>query len=312
MAVAIDLLSAQGQVVTPKKAAAWTFVWVSLAMLFAGYLSSRFGTRVGVTWVTAWVIEYALSVDNLFVFIVVFAFFQVAPAAQHKLLYWGILGAFVLRGLLIGLGTALVAQFEWLLYGFGAFLLFTAYKLLFAAEQEENVDPGANPLVRAARRVLPVTSRDHGLLFFAREEGKFVVTRLFIALLVIETTDVLFALDSIPAVMGITKDPFLVFTSNASAILGLRSLFFLVSSLMASFRYLKVGLGVILGFVGVKLCLETAFQPFVLRHEGALILGSLGFIGATLLISVVASLKAKAAEPAPATLEKAGDAARQG
>jgi tellurite resistance protein TerC len=295
--VALDLVSTRGQSVSPRKAAIWTGVWVTLSLGFAGALALREGGTTGVTWLTAYVIEYALSVDNLFVFIVVFTFFRVSSAAQHRLLYWGILGAFVMRGVLIALGTSLVAKFEWLLYLFGAFLLYTAWKLLFAKTSEDEVDPESNAVLKLARRVLPVTSQDHGLAFFARESNRWKATPLFLVLLVVETTDLLFALDSIPAVLGISKDPFIVFTSNAAAILGLRSLFFVVASLMQSFRFLKVGLGVILGFVGFKLIGETMFHVWVAQHDRALIVASLSFIALTLTASIVASVLFKPRSP---------------
>ena len=250
--ISIDLLLSRGKDITPKKAAAWTAVWVFLSLAFAGLLHFLGGTKASVPFLTAYVIEYALSVDNLFVFLVIFSYFKVPGAAQHRLLYWGILGAFAMRGLLIFLGTSLVAEFEWLLYLFGAFLLFTAWKLLFAKEDDQ-VDPEANQVLKLARRILPVTDQPRGLAFLVREEGRLFFTPLFLVLLVVETSDLLFALDSIPAVLGISKDTFLVFSSNACAILGLRSLFFLVSSLMDRFRYLKTALGIVLAFVGVKL-----------------------------------------------------------
>ncbi len=296
--VAIDLFASRGKDITPKKAAAWTAVWVSLSLAFAGYLHTLGGAAVSVPFLTAYVIEYALSVDNLFVFLIIFSTFRIANRAQHRLLYWGILGAFVMRGVLIALGTTLVARFSWILYIFGAFLLYTAWKLLFAGGQEEQVDPEQNPLLKWGRRVLPVATLDHGLAFFAREHGKLVVTPLFLVLLVVETTDLLFALDSIPAVLAISQDPFIVFSSNACAILGLRSLFFLVSSLMDKFRYLKVGLGVILAFVGLKLIGETAFADWAHHHEGIIIGVSLGVIAASLAASIVASVLIKP-PPAP-------------
>lgn len=287
--VAIDLFLNAGKTVTPAKAAGWTAVWVSLSLGFAGVLYTLGGTKPTATFLTAYVMEYALSVDNLFVFVLVFGYFKVQNVAQHRLLYWGIIGAFILRGTLIGLGTSLVAQFEWLLYLFGAFLLYTAWKLLFSGDGDEEVDPEANAVLKFARKVLPVSTGDHGVAFFATENGRRVVTPLFLVLLVVETTDLLFALDSIPAVLGISKDPFLVFSSNACAILGLRSLFFVISSLMDKFRFLKLGLGVILAFVGLKLMLETWFHDWTLSHESELIVGSLGFIGLTLVTAITAS-----------------------
>ncbi|PZR09584.1 MAG: hypothetical protein DI536_21835 [Archangium gephyra] len=296
--VAIDLFASGGKEVTPKKAAVWTGIWVSLSLSFAGFLHWRFGAEASIPFVTAYVIEYALSVDNLFVFLVIFSAFKISNRAQHRLLYWGIIGAFVLRGTLIGLGTALVAKATWLLYGFGAFLLYTSYKLLFAGGEEEEVNPEENPLLKWGRRVLPVSKEEHGLSFFVRENGKLMVTPLFLVLLVVETSDLLFAFDSIPAVFAISQDPFLIFSSNACAILGLRSLFFLVSSLMDKFRYLKVGLGVILAFVGLKLILETAFAHWAHEHETLVIVASLGFILLTLAGSIVASMVIKPKPPA--------------
>lgn len=306
--VAIDLFAAGGKEITAKKAGVWTAVWISLSLSFAGFLHYEYGARASVPFLTAYVIEYALSVDNLFVFIVVFAAFKVGKRAQHRLLYWGIIGAFILRGTLIGLGTTLVAKFEWLLYLFGVFLLYTAWKLLFAGD-EEQVDPEQNPILKWGRRVLPVSTQDQGLSFFVREDGKAKVTPLFLALLVVETTDVLFALDSIPAVLAISQDPFIVFTSNACAILGLRSLFFLVASLMDKFRYLKIGLGVILSFVGVKLILETAFAEWAHHHETIVISVSLGVIALSLTASIVASMVIKPkvieqADPTPKVVER--------
>jgi tellurite resistance protein TerC len=289
--VAIDL-SLTGEM-TARKAARWTAVWVSLSLGFAGLLHWLGGAKASVPFLTAYVIEYALSVDNLFVFIVIFGFFKVERAAQHRLLYWGIVGAFALRGSLIFAGTALVSKATWLLYLFGAFLLYTAFKLLFGGEDDE-LDPNDSRILKWGRRVLPLSEQMNGHRFTTRGAGgAFQFTPLFLVLLVVESSDLLFALDSIPAVLSISQDPFIVFSSNACAILGLRSLFFLVQSLMASFRYLKVGLGIILAFVGFKLIGETAFHEVVAQHEGLLIAGSLGFIALTLTVSIVASLLVK-------------------
>jgi len=298
----IDLQLSGGKEVTPKKAAIWTGVWVSLSLAFAGVLFWLGGSKAAVPFLTAYVIEYALSVDNLFVFIVVFTFFKVSNVAQHRLLRWGIVGAFVLRGTLIFLGSSLVTRFEKVLYVFGAILLWTAYKLLFGDEDEE-YDPESSRVLRWARKVLPVSSHNRGDHHFTtREEGRFQFTPLFLVLLVVESTDVLFALDSIPAVLSISQDPFIVFSSNACAILGLRSLFFLVASLMDKFRYLKTGLGIILAFVGVKLMLETAFHEYVMQHEATLIIASLGFIAVVLTISIGLSVVIK---PKPTQEESA-------
>jgi tellurite resistance protein TerC len=305
--VAIDLLVSAGKPVTTRRALAWTLVWVSLSLAFAGVLFSLGGPRAAVPYLTAYVIEYALSVDNLFVFLVIFTYFRVDTTAQHRLLHWGIVGAFCLRGALIALGTTLVAQFEWLLYGFGGFLLWTAYTLLFGSAGEHEVHPENNAVLRAARRLLPVAAAPDGLRFFSRQGGRWLVTPLFLVLLVVETTDVLFALDSIPAVLGISKDPFIVFSSNAAAVLGLRSLFFVISSLMDRFRFLKIGLGVILAFVGGKLILETAFHPWAQAHDTALLVASLGFIALVLVLTVAVSVlvpprRASPQDPAVAPL----------
>ncbi len=292
--ITIDLQLAGGKEVTPRTAGIWTGVWVSLSLAFAGLLFWLGGTRPAGQFLTAYVIEYALSVDNLFVFIIIFGYFKVTKAAQHRLLYWGIIGAFILRGLLIFLGAALVTRFTWVLYFFGAFLLYTAFKLLFGQDEDEQVDPENLPVLKLARRVLPVaeknTDDNH---FTTRAQGRFQFTPLFLVLLVVESSDLLFALDSIPAVLSISQDPFIVFSSNACAILGLRSLFFLVSSLMDKFRYLKVGLGVILAFVGFKLIGETAFHELVAQHEALLIIVSLGVIAGTLAVSILASVLIK-------------------
>jgi tellurite resistance protein TerC len=285
----IDLRLSAGKPVAPAAAAAWTGVWVTLSLAFAGFLYMLGGTQAAVPFLTAYVVEYALSVDNLFVFLVIFSFFKVPATAQHRLLYWGIIGAFTMRGGLIFLGTALVSKFEWVLYFFGAFLLYTAWRLLRAGD-DEGVDPEQSRVLQLARRVLPVSRVQDTDHFFALEDGARKVTPLFLTLLVVETSDLLFALDSIPAVLAISQDPFIVFTSNACAILGLRSLFFLVSSLMKSFRFLKVGLSVILAFVGVKLIAETAYSEWAHHHEDIVITISLSFIVLTLVASVVASL----------------------
>jgi tellurite resistance protein TerC len=275
---------------TPKAAATWTLIWVALSLAFGGYLFWRNGSGVAFPFLTAFVVEYALSVDNLFVFLVIFSFFKVPTKAQHRLLYWGVIGAFLMRGAMIFAGTALVHRFSWLLYVFGGFLLFTAYKLLFAGGEDEKVDPEQNPVLKFARKVLPVSAPRQDEHFTTTEAGKFKFTPLFLVLLVVETSDVLFALDSIPAVLGISQDPFVVFASNVCAILGLRSLFFVVESLMARFHYLKVGLGIILGFVGLKLIAETAFETFFDHYDWHIIVGSLTFIVLTLTTSIVASI----------------------
>jgi len=237
------------------EAARWVLLWVSLSVAFGGGLWWFRGRHTGLEFFTAYLIEYALSVDNLFVFLLVFEYFRVRPKQQHQLLFWGVLGAFVLRGTLILGGAALVREFEWLLFLFGAFLLWTAYKLARSKEEAET-DPGQNKVLAVARRVLPLAEDAPDNRFLVRAPRGLRFTPLFLVLLVVETTDLLFALDSIPAVLGVSKDPFVLYTSNVTAVLGLRSLFFVLSSLIARLRYLKPALAVVLAFVGLKMILE--------------------------------------------------------
>lgn len=285
LALDLGLFHREEHVVSPKEAGTWTLVWIVLSLLFCGgvWYSGFWTTRQATEWVTAYVIEYALSVDNLFVFLMVFAYFRVALEVQHRVLFWGILGAFVMRAALILAGTALVRRFDWLLYLFGAFLVFTAVKMAFSKDDDDAADPEQTLIVRVARRMLPVARQGEGSRFFITEDGRRKVTPLFLVLLVVEATDLLFALDSIPAVLGISQNAFIVYSSNVCAILGLRSLFFVVASLMEKFHLLKVGLGVILGFVGVKMLIVF----FDIHVPIGL---SLAIIGGVLLLSILASL----------------------
>jgi len=289
LALDLGLFHRKEHVVSPKEASIWTLVWIALSLTFCGGIWYFAGRTSALQWVTAYVVEYALSVDNLFVFLMVFSYFRVAPELQHRVLFWGILGAFVMRAGLIIAGAALVQRFHWLIYLFGAFLVFTAVKMLFSKDEE--IDPEQQGIVKFARRALPVARQGEGSRFFLREDGRMKVTPLFIVLLVVEATDLLFALDSIPAVLGISQDAFIIYTSNVCAILGLRSLFFVVASLMEKFHLLKLGLSAILAFVGVKM-LITFFDIHV--PIGI----SLGVIGGILLLAILASLVwPKAPEP---------------
>jgi tellurite resistance protein TerC len=257
LAVDLGIAKRRHRAQTAAEAARWVLLWVSLSVAFGVVLWAVRGRDRGMEFFTAYVIEYALSVDNLFVFLLVFQYFRVGAAQQHLLLFWGVLGAFVLRGTLILGGAALVHEFEWLLYLFGAFLLWTAFKLLRSGEDEPETDPAHNPVLTLARRVLPVADAAPEDRFVVRSpSGKIQVTALFLVLLVVETTDLMFALDSIPAVLGVSRDPFVLYSSNITAVLGLRSLFFVLSSLLARLRYLKPALAVVLGFVGLKMILE--------------------------------------------------------
>ncbi len=237
-----------------KEALLWTLTWCLLAVAFAGFLAAQYGSEKGLQFITGFVVEEALSVDNVFVFIIIFSYFAVPREIQHRVLFWGVLSAIVFRAIFIVVGSALVARFDWILYILGAFLIFTAVKL--ALQKDGNVKVEKNPAVRFARKFLPVSQSYEGGKFFTRVNGKFAVTPLFLVLLMIETTDIAFATDSIPAIFAITRDPVIIYTSNIMAVMGLRSLYFLVAGFLTQFRYLKYGLSGVLGFIGLKMLLE--------------------------------------------------------
>ncbi len=293
LALDLGFLRRKARVVRPREAVIWTGVWVTLAALFCAGIWLTGGAERSLQYATAYLVEYSLSVDNLFVFLLVFTYFGVPPLYRHRLLFWGILGAFVMRATLIILGAALVSRFHWLLYGFGAFLLYSAAKMMFSKEDEQ-INPERNAVLRWARKLLPVASGDTGASFLVRERGAWKVTPLFLTLLVIETTDLLFALDSIPAVLGISRDSFIVYTSNVFAILGLRSLFFVVAALMDKFHYLKLGVSAVLAFIGGKMLVEP-WWPVPL-------LVSLAIVAVLLALSIVASVF-HAAKPNPPALD---------
>jgi len=265
-----------------KEALGWSAVWITLALLFDVGLLRLHGKEASLQFLTGYVIELSLSVDNLFVFLLIFMFFKVPPLYQHKVLFWGILGAQLMRGLLIGLGVVLISEFHWILYVFGVFLVVTGVKMGFQKEEME-VRPERNILVRTFRRFVPVTAGYHGSRFFLRLDGRRYATLLFIVVIVVETTDLLFALDSIPAIFAITTDPFIVYTSNIFAILGLRSLYFALAGMMNLFHYLKIGLSIVLSFVGLKMLLSSVYPiPIVVT---LLIVG--GVIGLSILASIL-------------------------
>jgi len=266
--------------VSVKEALTWTAVWISLALLFNAGILYWFGSERALEFLSGYVIEKALSVDNIFVFIVVFSVFAVPARLQHRVLLWGILGALVLRAVFVVLGAALLSRFHWLGYVFGAFLVFTGIKLL--VQREGEIDPRHNPLFRLFRRVMPSVDQFHDGHFTIVRSGKRYATPLLLVLIAIETTDIVFALDSIPAIFAVTRDPFIVFTSNIFAILGLRALYFALSGMMDKFHYLKVGLSLVLMFVGAKMLLAGVYKiP---------IWASLAIIAALLAGSVIASL----------------------
>jgi tellurite resistance protein TerC len=291
--IAIDLgiFSRKSHTVSFREALTWTGVWATLASCFGVWIWSSQGQTKGLEFFSGYLVELSLSADNVFIFALIFRKFAVPAEYQHKVLIWGVLSALVMRFILIGIGVQLINQFYWILYLFGAFLLYTGIKLVFANSDEEE-DPTNNPIVRYARRVLPVTPTWVGDHFMTVENGKRFFTPLFIVLICIEVSDLLFAVDSIPAVFGITNDQFIIFTSNVFAIMGLRSLYFVLNGVIDKFHYLKSGLGVILAFVGVKMLL--GHTPYKIGIEF-----SLGFIFFVLAASIVGSLLFPKKHPEP-------------
>jgi len=265
-----------------KEATLWTLTWCLLALAFAGFISYQYGHEKALQFLTGFVVEEALSVDNVFVFILIFGYFAVPREIQHRVLFWGVLSAIVFRAVFIVLGSALVARFDWILYILGAFLIFTAIKL--AVQKDSNVKVEKNPAVRFARKFLPVTASYEGGKFFTRQNGKFAVTPLFLVLLMIETTDIAFATDSIPAIFAISRDPVIIYTSNIMAVMGLRSLYFVVAGFMTQFRYLKYGLSGVLGFIGLKMLAEPWVHVPIAISLGTIFLILALSIGASALI----------------------------
>ncbi len=282
LAVDLGIFHKKAHEVSFKEAAGWSVVWISLALVFSGIIWWQFGSKLGTEFLTGYLIEKSLSIDNIFVFVVIFASFKVPALYQHRVLFWGILGALLLRAAMIFAGGAMLERFHWLIYVFGAFLVLTGLKLLRPTEE---TDPQNGWFMRAIRRVLPATTEHAGDRFFVRANGKWLATPLFMALVLVEVTDVVFALDSIPAIFAVTRDPFIVFTSNIFAVMGLRSLFFLLAGVMDRFVYLKLGLAGVLVFVGLKMALVDFIKiPSIASLLMiALILGTA--IGASLWVS---------------------------
>src|SRR5689334_7803817 len=247
------------QVIPFKQALLMSAFWIGLAMVFAVFVHQWLGATKALEFTTGYLLEEALSVDNPFVFILLFAYFKVPPEQERTVLFWGIIGALIMRGIFILAGVALVHRFHWILYLFGAFLVYSGFQLLREGD-EEQVDPARNPVLKLTRKLVPVTEEYHGHSFFIRRAGRTLATPLFVVLLVVETTDVLFATDSIPAILAISRDPFIVYTSNVFAVLGLRSLFFALSGLMKIFHYLHYGLAVILMFIGAKMLVSAKYE----------------------------------------------------
>src|SRR5690606_3112414 len=285
LAVDLGVLNRKAHVISVPEAARWTGVVVTMAALFNAWVFHERGSEAGLQFLTGYLIELALSVDNIFVFILVFSYFRVPPQYQHRVLFWGILGALVMRGAMIGAGVVLIREFHWVIYVFGAFLIVTGIRM--AKPDDIEVEPEANPLLRLIRRFLPVTPDYEGQRFFVRRADgartRLLATPLFVVLAVVETTDLVFAVDSIPAIFAITTDPFLLFTSNVFAILGLRSMYFLLAGIIDRFRYLQVGVALVLVFVGTKMLIGIVD---VTVPVGV----SLGVVAFSLGASVVASL----------------------
>ncbi len=270
----------KAHVVKVKEALAWCAVWVTLALLFNLGIYFWRGPATALEFLTGYLIEEALSVDNLFVFVLIFSYFRVDPQYQHRVLFWGIVGAIVMRLIFIFMGVALINKFHWIIYVFGGFLVLTGIKMAFQKDNE--LHPEKNPVLKLFRRWMPVAENYVNGNFFVQREGRTLATPLFVVLLLVETTDVIFAVDSIPAVLAITRDPFIVYTSNVFAILGLRSIFFALAGIIQLFQYLQYGLSIILVFVGVKMLLGNIYKIPV----GI----ALGVVAAILAISVIASI----------------------
>jgi tellurite resistance protein TerC len=280
LALDLGVFHRQAHEVHPKEAGIWTAVWVALALLFAGGLYMMSGRHVALTFLTGYVVEEALSADNIFVMVLIFEYFRVPKVCQHRVLFYGILGALVMRGLFIAVGAALIATFHWILYVFGAMLVITGVRM--GIKGDEEFDGEQNRIVRAARRLLPFSQDFHGKHFFVVEAGRKVATPLLLVLILVELTDLVFAIDSIPAIFGVTTDPFIVFTSNIFAVLGLRSLYFLLAAVVDRFHLLKYGLALILSFVGFKMLTERFIEIDIVL--------SLSIILGVLALSIAASL----------------------
>ena len=280
LALDLGVFHRQSHVISMRESLTWTLAWVGLALVFNVGVWHFAGSAKALEFFTGYVIEKSLSVDNVFVFALLFSYFAVPPVHQHQVLFWGILGALVMRAVMIIVGAALITRFSWVVYIFGAFLILTGIKMVL--KREEPMDPGSNPVVRWLKRFIAVTPDFRGGAFFVREHGVRTATPLFVVLVLVEFTDLVFAVDSIPAIFAVSKDPFIVYTSNVFAILGLRSLYFALAGVMDKFHYLKVGLGVVLAFVGVKMVLsQSAWKIDTLVSLGLIV----GILGVSIVLS---------------------------
>ncbi len=262
LAVDLFVFHREAHEVTTREAAGWTALWVALALMFGAGVYAFMGRESGLEYFAGYLIEKALSVDNIFVFVLIFGYFRVPLQYQHRVLFWGILGALVMRGAMIAAGAYLIEQFHWVIYLFGAFLVFTGIRM--ATHVEQDIDPATNPVIRLVRRLVPVTSAYHGQKFFVRLDDenarRLFATPLFVVLVLVESTDLMFAVDSIPAIFAVTTDPFIVYSSNVFAILGLRALYFLLADVIHRFHYLQLGLSAVLVFVGAKMLIADVYH----------------------------------------------------
>jgi len=291
LALDLGVLNRRSHVLSIREATTWSAGLVTLALLFGGFLWWREGSRHALEFYTGYLIELSLSVDNLFVFVLIFQYFAVPATLQPRVLKWGILGAIVMRALMIGLGALALARFHWVIYLFGGILVLTGIRMLLASEQR--IDPERNPMIRLARRILPVSRAYAGDAFILRTRTRWLATPLLLVVLFVEWSDLVFAIDSIPAIFAVTRDPFIVYSSNVFAILGLRALYFVLASALDRFRYLKPGVAAILVFVGVKMLLDQVF-PIPTGVSLAVVLGVLGL---SVGLSLLASTDPKPPEP---------------
>lgn len=296
--LAIDLLGHRGaHIIGFREAAWWSAAWVGLSLVFAVVVFLTLGTTAGIEFTTAWLLEKSLSVDNLFVFALIFAYFKVPREYQHRVLFYGVIGALVFRGIFIAAGVAVVSQFTAVLFVFAAILLWSAWKLI--KDDGDEYDPSTSVAMRLLRKVVPVQEEYAGTKFFVKKAGKLVATPMLAVLVAIEAADLVFAVDSVPAVLAVSDDPFIIYSSNAFAILGLRALYFLLSGLLNRFHYLSKGLAVILAFIGVKLILQAAHKTISTAIPEIPSLASLGVILVVLTVSVVLSLTRPPKTPVP-------------
>jgi tellurite resistance protein TerC len=287
LALDLGVFHRKAHTISIKEASIWSVVWVCLAMIFNIGIYYAWGAEKALEFLTGYVIEKSLSVDNLFVFLMIFQYFSTPSEYQHRVLFWGILGALILRAVFIATGSALLSNFHWMIYVFGGFLVVTGIKMYL--QGDEKIEPEKNPVVMLFERFVPIIRKYDGHNFFIRREGKSYATLLMLVLIVVETTDVIFAIDSIPAIFAITDDPFIIYTSNVFAILGLRALYFMLAGVMEMFVYLKIGLSVVLCFVGAKMMLIDIYKIPI----GV----SLTVIGSVLLLTIIASWLIKPKSP---------------